>query len=130
MTEQERILIETEDRSKSNSHRIDGIETEIKEIKKENKILHDLMTSVKVIAEKMSSIEEKVDEVKSKTDANCSAQREFETKFTKQLNEIKNAPASQLFKNWNQVKVAVVTAVATLFASSAAYVLVNYMAQK
>ena len=130
MTEQERILIETEDRSKSNSHRIDGIETEIKEIRKENKILHDLMTSVKVIAEKMSSIEEKVDEVKSKTDTNCSAQREFESKFTKQLNEIKNAPASQLFKNWNQVKVAVVTAVATLFASSAAYVLVNYMAQK
>lgn len=130
MTEQERILIETEDRSKSNSHRIDRIETEIKEIRKENKILHDLMTSVKVIAEKMSSIEEKVDAVKSKTDANCSAQREFETKFTKQLNEIKNAPASQLFKNWNQVKVAVVTAVATLFASSAAYVLVNYMAQK
>ena len=64
MTTQEKTLVETEARSKSNSKRIDSVEAEIKEIKEENKILHDLMTAVKVIAEKMSSIEEKVDDVK------------------------------------------------------------------
>lgn len=130
MTEQEKIIIETEDRSKSNLHRINSIEAEIKEIRKENKILHELMTAVKVIAEKMSSIEEKVDDVKSKTDDNCNAQRDFEEKFTTQLNEIKNAPASQLFKNWNQIKVAAVSAVATLVTTGAAYVVFTYIANK
>lgn len=127
MTTQEKTLVETEARSKSNSKRIDSVEAEIKEIKEENKILHDLMTAVKVIAEKMSSIEEKVDDVKLRTNENSKSQREFEVSFTEQINKIKSAPATRLFNNWNQIKVAAVTAVATLLSTSVTYAVIHLL---
>lgn len=127
MTAQEKTLVETEARSKSNSKRIDSVEAEIKEIKEENKILHDLMTAVKVIAEKMSSIEEKVDDVKQRTDENSKSQREFEVSFTQQIDNIKSAPAVELFNNWNHIKVAAITAVATLFSTGAAYTVIHFL---
>ena len=67
MTDAERvILIETEQRSKSNSHRINDIAEDIKEIKDENKAIYKIATSVEVMAEKLGNIEDKVDETNRK----------------------------------------------------------------
>ena len=50
MTEQEKIiLIETEQRSKSNSHRIDNMETELRDVKNDQKAIYKIATSVEVI---------------------------------------------------------------------------------
>ena len=47
MTEQETVLlIETEQRCKSNTHRIDTLEGELKEIQSEQKAIYKIATSV------------------------------------------------------------------------------------
>ena len=114
MTENERtILIETEQRSKSNSHRIDSIEEDIKEMKEENKAIYRIATSVEVMAEKLGNIEEKVDETKRKVDETAKAQRATEDRFLQRVAEIENAPAVQTAKNINEIKVKVITAIIT-----------------
>ncbi|MBQ7718763.1 MAG: hypothetical protein IJT38_05630 [Clostridia bacterium] len=114
MTENERtMLIETEQRSKSNSHRIDSIEEDIKEMKEENKAIYRIATSVEVMAEKLGNIEEKVDETKRKVDETAKAQRATEDRFLQRVAEIENAPAVQTAKNINEIKVKVITAIIT-----------------
>lgn len=63
MTEQETVLlIETEQRCKSNTHRIDNLEGELKEIQSEQKAIYKIATSVELIAQRVSNIEGKVDD--------------------------------------------------------------------
>jgi len=51
MTDQETVmLIETEQRCKSNTHRIDNLENELKEIQSEQKAIYKIATSVELIA--------------------------------------------------------------------------------
>ena len=51
-------LVELEERAKSNSHRIDELEAD-------NRALHQLATSVEVLATKQEAIEENVSEIKA-----------------------------------------------------------------
>lgn len=51
-------LVELEERAKSNSHRISDLEAD-------NKALHQLATSVEVLATKQEAIEENVNEIKA-----------------------------------------------------------------
>ena len=51
-------LVELEERAKSNSHRISDLEAD-------NKALHQLATSVEVLATKQETIEENVNEIKT-----------------------------------------------------------------
>ena len=70
MTDQETVmLIETEQRCKSNTHRIDNLENELKEIQSEQKAIYKIATSVELIAQRVSNIETKVDDTNSKVDA-------------------------------------------------------------
>lgn len=70
MTEQETVLlIETEQRCKSNTHRIDNLEGELKEIQSEQKAIYKIATSVELIAQRVSNIEGKVDDTNRKVDA-------------------------------------------------------------
>lgn len=114
MTETERImLIETEQRSKSNSHRINGLEKDIEKMKEENKAIYKIATSVEVMAEKLGNIEDKVDETNRKVDETAKAQRASEERFLRRVAEIENAPAAQTAKNVNEIKIKIITAVAT-----------------
>ena len=51
-------LVELEERAKSNSHRISDLEAD-------NRALHQLATSVEVLATKQEAIEENVNEIKA-----------------------------------------------------------------
>ena len=118
MTEQETVmLIETEQRCKSNTHRIDNIEMEIKEIQSEQKAIYKIATSVELIAQRVSNIEGKVDDTNRKVDAQVKAWRETENKLSEKMNETENKPYKQVAMNVNSVKVAVITCVCTLLVS-------------
>lgn len=118
MTEQETVmLIETEQRCKSNTHRIDNMEMEIKEIQSEQKAIYKIATSVELIAQRVSNIEGKVDDTNRKVDAQVKAWRETETKLSEKMNETENKPYKQIAMNVNSVKVAVITCVCTLLVS-------------
>ena len=91
MTEQETVLlIETEQRCKSNTHRIDTLEGELKEIQSEQKAIYKIATSVELIAQRVSNIEGKVDDTNRKVDAQAKAWQETERKLSEKVNETEN----------------------------------------
>ena len=86
MTEQETVLlIETEQRCKSNTHRIDNLEGELKEIQSEQKAIYKIATSVELIAQRVSNIEGKVDDTNRKVDAQAKAWQETERKLSEKV---------------------------------------------
>ena len=124
MTEQETVtLIETEQRSKANSHRLDSVESEIKEIQKEQKAIYSIASSVEVIAQRINHIEEKVDDTNRKVDEQVKASREVEERLKERTNE----PYIQTAKNVNQIKVAAITAICTLMATGLVMAIVNFV---
>lgn len=128
MTDAERIiLIESEQRSKSNSHRIDTLEGEIKEIKEENKAIYKIATSVEVMAEKLGNIEDKVDETNRKVDETAKAQHATEERFLERIEDIENRPANQVAKNVNEIKVKAITAIITFLITGALGALIYFV---
>ena len=118
MTEQEKVtLIETEQRSKSNSHRIDDIEDELKEIKSEQKAIYKIATSVELIAQRVSNIEAKVDDTNRKVNVQAEAWQKTERKLSEKITETENKPYKQIAANVNSIKVAIVTGICTLLVS-------------
>lgn len=127
MTEQEKIiLIETEQRSKSNSHRIDNMETELRDVKNDQKAIYKIATSVEVIAQRMTNIEEKVDNLGSKVESQAKAWRDAELKLEEKVTEAEVRPLKEVSKNVNSVKVAIITAVCTLLATGLVGALVQF----
>lgn len=127
MTENERIiLIETEQRSKANSHRLDNVQNSIDKMKDENKAIYKIATSVEVMAEKLGNIEDKVDETKRKVDETAEAQRASEEKLLQRVSDVENAPAKQTASNVNSVRLSIVTAVVTFLVTGVAAALVYF----
>lgn len=59
-----KVLTETAERAKSNSEKINNLEGDIKTIKEENKIIHEIATSVRLIAQDMTYIKTDIATVK------------------------------------------------------------------
>lgn len=127
MTEQEKIiLIETEQRSKSNSHRIDSMELELRDVKNDQKAIYKIATAVEVIAQRVTNIEGKVDSIGSKVEAQGKAWREAEQKLENKVSEAEVRPYKEVSKNVNSVKVAVITAICTLLATGIVSALISF----
>ena len=58
-------LTEVSERSKSNSHRLDEVEDDIKSLKEENRTLYEMSASIKTLTDGVVSIKEDVKEIKS-----------------------------------------------------------------
>ena len=94
MTEQETVLlIETEQRCKSNTHRIDNLEGELKEIQSEQKAIYKIATSVELIAQRVSNIEGKVDDTNRKVDAQANCPRRL---MKPRTNRISKSPTMSI----------------------------------
>ncbi|WP_099467718.1 hypothetical protein [Konateibacter massiliensis] len=76
-------LAEVEQRTKSNTHQIEDIKDEIKEIKSEQKAIYDIAASIKVMATSMDTMKDDLVEVKQ-------GQKELSNKVDNQIDEVKN----------------------------------------
>lgn len=76
------LLIETSERAKSNTHQIEEIKSDIKDIKQEQKTIYELTSSVKVMADNLIHIQEDVKEIKQ-------GQTDLSNKVDNQIKEIK-----------------------------------------
>ncbi len=84
MNEDEKtLLISTNERSKSNTHQIDEIKDDIKQIKDDQKAIYDLTTSVKIIAENVSNMKDDLKEVKQ-------GQTSLSNKLDNQIQDVNN----------------------------------------
>ena len=130
MTDGEKVtLIETEQRSKSNTHRIENIEIEMKEMKNDNKAMYELATSVRVMAERQGNMEDKLDEISDKVDETSKAQKDTEVRFLQKINEVENKPNSLTADNVNKIKVSIITAIFTFLATGALGAIIYFVKQ-
>lgn len=118
MTDQEKVsLVETDQRAKSNARRLDNVEAEIKEIKNDQKAIYSIATSVEVIAQRVTNIEEKVDDTNRKVNEQAETWKQTERKLTEKISETENKPYKQIATNVNSIKVAIITCICTLLVS-------------
>lgn len=86
-------LQEVDSRSRSNEHRLDDHEKEIKEIRDKQDAIYELTSSVKSIATDMNYIKEDVKEVKTGQD-----------KLNEKVTILENRPANETKKRFDEVK--------------------------
>ena len=117
MDNDEKILIETHERSKSNTKRIDAMEDDIKGIKREQKAIYEIASSVKVLVERVGHVEEKVEETGKKIDVQTEEWRNAEATLSERISKSQNDPDRRIAENVNSIRVAVITAIITAIAT-------------
>lgn len=123
-------LQETTDRAKSNTRQIDEIKEEVREIKKEQKAIYDIASSVKIMSESMANIKEDVIAVKE-------SQEQFSQKVKEDIEEVKDSQKEltnkidnieqKPYKNWSKLKSTIIGGVATAVGTGAIVYLINYL---
>lgn len=83
---------EVDSRSKSNEHRIDDCESEIKEIKTEQKAIYKIANSVENLATSMTDLQVDVKEVRT-------GQKQLNDK----VNMLENQPAQKTYDTWQKL---------------------------
>lgn len=76
-----REITENSERSKSNTHRLDEVEEDIKSLKNENRTLYEMSASIKALTDGVVSIKEDVREIKDE-----------QGEMKSEIQDIKNAP--------------------------------------
>ena len=121
------LLLQIAERSKSNTHRLDGIEERVRSIETDQKAIYKIATSVELVAQRMEHIEEKVDSTNAKIDAQSKAWAESEKRLSDRISENEARPLRQTADNINKIKVAVITAICTTIATSALAAIIAFM---
>lgn len=127
-----KTLAETEQRSISNTRRLDKLESDVSELQKDQRAIYQIAASVQYIAQQTKSTSDNVEALSDKIDkqeeARQRAEKELETKMTeteKEILTIKNAPAVRVSNNYEKVKVAVITALCSGLATTILYKLLS-----
>ena len=121
------LLIETAERARSNSHRIDGMEERMKSYETEQKAIYKIATSVELMTQQLKHIDEKVDHTNDKLDAQSQAWKESEKRLSDRISENEAKPLRQTADNINKIKVAVITAICTAMATGALAAIIAFM---
>ena len=107
-----REITETSERSRSNSHRLDEVEDDIKSLKEENRTLYEMSASIKTLTDGVVSIKEDVKEIKSE-------QGEMKT----EIQDLKNSPTKTKAQWVDNIGKLVITSIVT---GIVAFVLGNF----
>ena len=94
-------LTETCERSKSNTHQIDEIKNDIKEVKQDQKAIYELTSSVKIIANNLETIKTDISEVKQGQSCLADKMDKEISNVKNDLSEVKNAPEKSKAKKWD-----------------------------
>ena len=95
-------LTEVSERSKSNSHRLDEVEDDIKSRKEQSRTLYEMSASIKTLTDGVVSIKEDVKEIKSE-----------QGEMKNEIQEIKNTPIKTKAGFVDDIGKLVITAIAT-----------------
>ena len=95
-------LTEISERSKSNSHRLDDVESDIKDLKEKNATLYEMSASIKNLSEGIIDIKTNVKEIKTE-----------QGEMKNEIQDLKNAPMKARSDLVSNVGKLVLTAVAT-----------------
>jgi len=119
-------LTETSERGKSNTHQIEEVKAEIKDIRIENRALYELTSSVKLIAQDMGNIKDDISDVKN-------GQKELSekvNKVTQEVENVKNKDDIEMGRNTKKVFWEVVSKILAGLAVSGITALITILAIK
>lgn len=106
-------MARVEEQTAANGRNIESIQNDIAGIRSDQKAIYDLSTSVQLMVQKMTHMTEKLDDTNSDV-KNLSKEM---SGVKAQLAEVDVKADRQVAKNWNQLKVAIITAICTLLAT-------------
>ena len=95
-------LTEISERSKSNSHRLDEVEDDIKSLKEQNRTLYEMSASIKTLTDGVVSIKEDVKEIKSE-----------QGEMKNEIQDLKNSPTKTKAQWVDNIGRLVITAIVT-----------------
>ena len=112
MTDDEKVmLVESDQRSQSNTHQIEDIKLDIKQIKEDQKAIYDLTSSVKVIADNIINMKEDIKDIKNsqkesseKTDRQIKNMEDDQIVIDKKIDDLSNADALKAYQRWGSIK--------------------------
>lgn len=111
-------LAEVDQRSRSNEHRLDNLEDDVADLRKEQSAIYQLAASVQVIAEQtkttsadVKSLSAKIDEQGKKIDKQDKDRVSAEKALEDKIVAVQSAPAVEKADTLDKVRVAVITAV-------------------
>ena len=97
-----REITETSERSKSNSHRLDEMEGDIKSLKEENKTLYEMSASIKSMTDGIVSIKDDVKEIKTE-----------QGEMKSEIQDLKNSPTKTKAQWVDNIGRLVITSIVT-----------------
>lgn len=125
-----KILTETAERAKSNTHQIEELKEEVRDLNKEQKAIYDIASSIKVMSSEMVNIRGDVTAVKD-------SQEQFAQKVKEDIEEVKDNQKEltdkidgieqKPYKDWTKVKSTIITGVATAIGTGAIIYLINFL---
>lgn len=105
MTNDERkTLIETEQRSKTNTHAISELKDSILRVQEEQRAIHDINTNIQLMAQSMTAVKEDIVEVKEEV-ASIKTDVKADISDVKQrVEKAERKPEQEDAKNYNSIK--------------------------
>ena len=95
-------ITQIDERSKSNSHRLDTVEEDIKDLKEKNNALYEINSNIRTLSEGILTVKNDIQEVRTE-----------QGEMKSDIAELKNVPTQSKAKAFDTAWKFIVTAVAT-----------------
>ena len=95
-------LTQVDERSKSNTHRLDAVEEDIKDLKEKNNALYEINSNIRTLSEGILTVKNDIQEVRTE-----------QGEMKSDIAELKNVPTQSKAKAFDTAWKFIVTAVAT-----------------
>lgn len=95
-------LTQIDERSKSNTHRLDAVEEDIKDLKEKNNALYEINSNIRTLSEGILTVKNDIQEVRTE-----------QGEMKSDIAELKNVPTQSKAKAFDTAWKFIVTAVAT-----------------
>lgn len=95
-------LTQVDERSKSNTHRLDAVEEDIKDLKEKNNALYEINSNIRTLSEGILTVKNDIQEVRTE-----------QGEMKSDIAELKNVPTQSKAKAFDTAWKFIVTAIAT-----------------
>lgn len=114
----ERDFYEAKAGVQQNTIEIDNLKTRVTDVEKKQEMLYEMNSNIALIAQSLKQVEGDVGEVK-----------ENQKELSDKVSTLENAPANETLNNLKKIKVAAITAVATMIATGVAGAIIVALAK-
>lgn len=102
------LLTETSERAKSNTHQIEEVKNDIRDIKEEYKIINRLATSIELLVRDMTHVKSDIVEIKDVQSVTQASLSEMRSDMKTELSEVRNEDIVKKAKTYENIKSIVI----------------------